>query len=105
MLEYTFRAPFQLFRAAEVWPSLRSTCGSLHWELFPDIALTNPLRGSSLMECNTNRTSSGHIRVCRRTHGRPYAEQTTCNGVFNRRQARRLLHPADIDDNISTSVQ
>jgi len=62
-LEYTFRAPFQLFRAAEVWHSLRSTCGSSHWELFLDIALTDPLRGSSSMEHNANHTSSGHIRV------------------------------------------
>jgi len=42
-LEYTFLAPFQLFRATEVWHSLRSTYGSSHWELFLNIALTDPL--------------------------------------------------------------
>jgi len=51
-LEYTFRVPFQLFQAEEVWHSLRSMCVSSHWELFHDIALTDPLRGISLMERN-----------------------------------------------------
>jgi len=32
------------------------------------------------MERNANRTSLGQIRVCRQTHGTPYAEQTSGNG-------------------------
>jgi len=50
-------------------------------------------------------TSTRGLRVCRRTHGTPYAEQISGNWLLNRRQARCLQHPAGIDDNISMSVQ